>query len=246
MQTPYLRDRRDDALRSFDLVDEMPYNRNEHELEEITQNLERPAVNRVDTGIYKVRRRRFNAKRKLEEKEIDEVVIKALLRLANAVGDCFTYEHQAINAHQVAISRKVARAVRESKAKDIFKSKVYDEMRIRTRLRQEKIDREKVERENIRAKKRMIEREEDLRASKKSHNKKVLELAEYDFARIAAIEQEQIREQQKIKRLQKAQSVKADRQMKQEKLLNDLRRLRTGMDYLDSAADAMINRRNFK
>ena len=238
-----MRNRRNQALRDFKLSDEMPFCPEETEMEEITSYLDNIAVRRVDKGLYDNKKRRLQSKRKIEKKEIDDVLVKALLRLSNAVSDCFAYEHLAIQAQKNATAMKVAKTAREQKANQLARARLHDEIRRRTYLRKDMIEKA-VEREiEKHAAKAIKAREEEALADRREHNKKVLVIAEDNFLQDMRDEKEAIEQIQREKRMSKHAQRNAENIQKRENILSALKKLRNGMDQLDSQADKMIHHR---
>ncbi|KAK8899518.1 hypothetical protein M9Y10_001834 [Tritrichomonas musculus] len=231
------------ALQEFRLADEMPFCREENGMEDITSALDHLMVRRVDINMLNNKRRRLSSKRQIEKKEIDDVVVKALMRLSNAVQECFSYDHQAKVVRNKATSRKISRNVRESKSKQIFRKRILEETQTRTLLRQKKIEHDvetKIKEATAQA---IANRQEEMRARKKKSNKPMLDIAEQEFDRIARIEQEEELNRQKRNRISSKARVNEKRKRQRETVAQSLSRLRKGMDNLDSAADAMLNRR---
>ena len=238
-----MRNRRDQALRDFKLADEMPFCPEENEMEEITSYLDNIAIRRVDKGMLDNKKRRLQSKRKIEKKEIDDVLVKALLRLSNAVSDCFTYEHLAIQAQKNATAMKINKTAREQKANELARARLHDEIKRRTFLRKNMIEKA-VEREiQKHAAKAIKAREEEAIADKREHNKKILNIAEDNFVQNLRDENDEIEEIKHKQHIYKHAQRNAENQMKREQILSALKNIRYGMDQLDSQADKMVHHR---
>jgi hypothetical protein len=86
-------------------------------------------------------------------------------------------------------------------------------------------------------------RKEEVHASKRERDRKLLDLAEQEFARRVELDNEAASEESKTRRVAKRAAVDLRRKEHREDVTKSLKTLRRGMDHLDSAADAMINRR---
>ena len=238
-----MRNRRNQALKDFQLADEMPFCPEENEMEEITSYLDNVAIRRVDKGLLDNKKRRLQSKRKIETKDIDEVLMKALLRLSNAVSDCFAYEHLAVQAQQQAIAMKVQKTAREQKANQLARARLHDEIRRRTYLRKDMIEKTVEKEIKKNAAKAIKAREEDALAERKRANKKVLNIAEDNFLKDMSDEKEEIETLQRNRRMFKHAQRNAENQQKRENIVEALKKLRYGMDQLDSQADKMVHNR---
>lgn len=235
------RNQRNKALKDFNLVDEMPFCAEENDMEKITSYLDNVAIKRVDKNLLDNKKRRIQSKRRIERLEIDDVVVKALMRLTNAVTDCFTYERQANTAKQQATQRKVVKTVREQKANQLARQRLHEEMQRRTMLRQNMINRSVQERIKEEAVSAIKAKEEDALAQRQKANKKVLLIAEDNFERDMRDEADQIEEIQRKRRIQKHAQVDFQRKSQRDQLVASLYKLRSGMDQLDSQADKMVH-----
>lgn len=234
---------RDRALQEFRLADEMPFCKEEGDIEEITKALDRLMVRRVDQSMLQAKRRRIQSKRVIEKKEIDDVVVKSLMRLCNAVEDCFAFAHQAAVVRNKAVTRKISKTARETKAKQIFRSRLLEETQTREKLREQKVDREleaKIKEATAIA---IANRKEEVRASKREKDRRLLDIAEQEFNRISQFEAEETDEKNRKRRIAKRAQVVQRRQEHRDNVSKSLSTLRKGMDKLDSAADAMLSRR---
>lgn len=238
-----MRSGRNQALEEFRLVDEMPFCPEESDLEELTSALDQLMVRRVDQNLLNNKRRRIQSRKTIEKKEIDDVVVKSLMRLCNAVQDCFTYEHQVKVIQKQATTRKIVRTQRESKSKQIYRKRILDEAQQRTKLRKVKIVntvKNKIEEATAQA---IAARQEEVRAQKKEKGHKLLEVAEQEFNRISEYEAETTEKKQQTRRVQSKARVSMRRQQHRDNVHQSIQTLRHGLDELDSAADAMLNRR---
>jgi hypothetical protein len=86
-------------------------------------------------------------------------------------------------------------------------------------------------------------RKEEVRAEKKEKDRKLLSVAEQEFARQVELEEEEAAARNRNRRIAKRASIDLKRREHRADVAQSLRTLRRGMDQLDSAADAMINRR---
>lgn len=234
---------RDLALQEFGLTEEMPFCPEETGMEDITSALDNLMVRRVDINLLNNKRRRLSSRKQIDKKEIDDVIVKALMRLTNTVEECFAYEHQAKIVRNKVTSRKISKNLRESKSKQIFRKRILEETRTRTKLRQYKIQHDvetKIKEATAQA---IANRQEEIRAQKNKSKKGQLEIAEQEFHRIAQMEKEDELNRQKRNRISSRARVVEKKKLQRENVASSLRRLRRGMDNLDSAADAMLNRR---
>ncbi|OHT03633.1 hypothetical protein TRFO_28958 [Tritrichomonas foetus] len=231
------------ALQEFRLVDEMPFCPEESGMEDITSALDQLMIRRVDNSILNNKRRRLQSRKQIEKKEIDDVVVKALMRLSNAVQDCFAFEHQAKVVKNKVTSRKITRNVRESKSKQLFRKKILEETQTRTVLRQRKIQHDVENKIREATATAIANRQEEIRSSRKERSHNMLQIAEQEFERIARIEEEDALKKQRSNRISSKARVVEKRKVQKESVAKSLATLRRGMDNLDCAADAMLNRR---
>jgi aminopeptidase N len=238
-----MRQGRDRALKEFRLVDEMPFCRAEGDIEEITSALNNVMVRRVDQGLLQAKRRRLASRKPLDQKEIDDVIVKALMRLSGAVQDCMAYEHQADVVTRTATSRRISRTVRDSKAKQLFRRKVLEETQTRTMLRQKRIERDIEAKVNEAAAAAVATRKEEVRSNKRERDRKLLSVAEQEFVRRVELNEEAAATKSRNRRIAKRASVDLKRREHRADVGQSLTTLRRGLDQLDSAADAMIHRR---
>jgi hypothetical protein len=237
-----MREGRDQALRDFRLVDEMPFCREETLIEDITSCLDRVRKRRVDQGILQRKKRRFISKPGLEKKAIDDVIVKLLMRFCNAVEDCFSFEHQAANLRKQATARRISRTVRDSKAKQLYRRKILNEVESRTGLRQRRIESAAEAKIHESTAAAISTRHEILRASKEDKTREILGQTEDAFMKV--VEHEDASKQQKINQARIARRAKIDLQRKldRERLVGYREKLRRHMDVLDSAADRQVVR----
>jgi hypothetical protein len=238
-----MRQGRNRALKEFRLADEIPFCREEGDIEEITSALDNIQRRRVDQGMLQAKRRRLASKAVIESKEIDDVIVKSLVRLCTAVEDVFSYEHQADVVSRRACAQKVGRAARESKAKRIFRRKVLEETQQRTRLRQQKIELDIEAKMKEAAAAAIASRKEEVRSSKRERDRELLDIAEQEFVRNIRLDDEVAEKENKTRRIARRADVEIKRRQYRDDVDKSLKTLRRGMDQLDSAADAMINRR---
>lgn len=234
---------RNRALQEFRLADEMPFCKEEGDIEEITNALDHLMVRRVDQSMLQAKRRRIQSKRVIEKKEIDDVVVKSLLRLCNAVQDCFAFEHQAAVVRNKAVTRKITRTARETKSKQILRKRILEETQTRTMLRQQKIEHDIEEKIKEATAIAIANRKEEVRSNKREKDRRLLDVAEQEFNRIAQFEEEETEKKNRTKRIAKRAQVSQKRQQHRDDVSKSLATLRMGMDKLDSAADAMLSRR---
>ena len=234
---------RDRALQEFRLVDEMPFCKEEDGIEEITSALNNLMLRRVDQSMLNAKRRRLQSRKQIEPMEIDDVVVKSLMRLCNAVQDCFAMEHQASVVRTKATSRRIAKTARESKAKQLFRKKVLEETQRRTVMRQKKIEHDVEEKIKEATQIAIANRKEEARVQRKEKDRKLLDIAEQEFNRIARYEEEETDKIFKERRAVKKAQICKRRQEHRDDVSKSLATLRRGMDQLDSAADAMLSRR---
>jgi hypothetical protein len=238
-----MRQGRNRALKEFRLADEIPFCREEGDIEEITSALDNIQKRRVDQGMLQAKRRRLASKPVIENKEIDDVIVKSLVRLCTAVQDVFSYEHQADIVSRRACAQKVGRAARDSKAKQLFHRKILEETQQRTHLRQQKMELEIEAKMKEAAAAAIASRREEVRSSKRERDRELLGIAEQEFARKIRLDEEAAERENKNRRIARRADIDVKRKQHLEDVDRSLKTLRRGMDHLDSAADAMINRR---
>ena len=110
-------------------------------IEDLTSALDRVLSKRVDSQLLRGKKRRLQSRKPPDQKPIDDVIVKSLMRLTGVVEDCFTFEHQASLTQRKAVQRQVGRTVRESKAKQLFRKRILEETQARTKQRQMQIER---------------------------------------------------------------------------------------------------------
>jgi hypothetical protein len=238
-----MRQGRNRALKEFRLADEIPFCREEGDIEEITSALDNIQKRRVDQGMLQAKRRRLASKPVIENKEIDDVIVKSLVRLCTAVEDVFSYEHQADIVSRRACAQKVGRAARDSKAKQLFHRKILEETQQRTHLRQQKMELDIEAKMKEAAAAAIASRREEVRSSKRERDRELLGIAEQEFARKIRLDKEAAERENKNRRIARRADIDVKRKQHLEDVDRSLKTLRRGMDHLDSAADAMINRR---
>jgi len=238
-----MRQGRNRALQEFRLADEMPFCREEDELEEITSALNHVMVRRVDQSLLRAKRRRIQSRRQIENKEIDEVIAKSLLRLCNAVQDCFTGAHQAAVVRKRTTARRIERTSRESRSKQVVRKRVLQEAQMRTQMRQNRIERDLEAEIRKTTATAIATKQGEVQARKTDRGRRLLDVAEQEFDRIARLEEETTAaafgRRCAIARQRTAQRRTAHR----EDVSRSMAALRRGMDHLDSATDAMLHRR---
>ena len=234
---------RDLALREFNLASEVPVCEQECGIEELTSALDRVLMKRVDQGMLRAKKRRLQSKQPVQANPMDEILVKSLMRLCGAVEDCFAYAHQAAIVRNKATERRVSRAVRESKAKQLFRKKVLEETQLRTKQRQFRIE------HNLEAKIReataaaIANRKEEVRAQRRKRDNRLLEVAEQEFRRISQFEEDRSNRRFSKRRAAKRAQVSQRRVQHREDVAKSLAQLRKGLDQLDAAADAALARR---
>ena len=238
-----MRHGRDRALQEFRLVDEMPFCKEEDGIEEITSALNNLMMRRVDQSMLNAKKRRIQSRKQIEQMEIDDVVVKSLMRLCNAVQDCFAMEHQASLVRTQATSRRIAKTARESKAKQLFRKKVLEETQRRTVMRQKKIEHDVEQKIQEATQIAIANRKEEVRAQRKERDRRLLDVAEQEFNRIARYEDEDAEKKFTERRVMKKARIDKKRKEHRDDVSKSLATLRRGMDQLDSAADAMLSRR---
>ena len=238
-----MRSGRDRALQEFRLVDEMPFCKEEKGVEQITSALENLMMRRVDQQLLNAKRRRLQSRKTVEPKEIDDVVVRALQHLCNAVQDCFAMEHQAAVVRNRVTSRRITKTARESKSKQIFRKKVLEETQRRTVIRQKKIERDIEEKIREATAIAIANRKEEVKAQRKEKDKRLLEVAEQEFNRIVRYEDEKSEKKFNEERVAHHAQICKQRRDHREDVKKSLATLRRGLDELDSAADAMLSRR---
>ena len=238
---------RDKALRMFELDTQMPKWSPEEEVERITSELNDVYLRKVDNFILQSRKRRLDSRPDTKPKEIDEVIVKSLARLCNSVDDIISFEHQAQITKSKATSRSITRNVRDTKANQLARKKILEETQERTRLRQNKIYRKTEKRIRKAASNTVAKKHEIVKTRKlpvKDSN--ILTIAEIEFDRIIKLEEDETRKSQMKKRIATKAKVAERRQLQKDNIASNLRKLRQGMDRLDSAADASLHRRNLR
>lgn len=238
-----MRKQRDLALQEFQLAEEMPFCAEEGELEEITAALSNIVVRRVDQNLLQKKKRRVGSTKVVEIKPIDESITKALMRLCNVVQDCIAVEHKISQNQKQIATMKVNRVARESKAKQIKRGRVLDEIQTRTRLRQDRIARDVQQKMQAAAATSIANREPGRKPDTRRQERETLRATENLYNDLYQLEKET--DNQKRIRKSTARHEKAKSQLRREREIVDesIRTLRSGMDKLDSAADAALNRR---
>ncbi|KAH0787087.1 hypothetical protein GPJ56_009085 [Histomonas meleagridis] len=231
----------------FELDAQMPNWSPEDEVELVTNELSNVYMRKVDNFIFQSRKRRLDSRPNAKPKEIDEVIVKSLARLCNSVDDIISFEHQAQITKLKATSHSITRNVRDMKAKQLARKKILEETQERTRLRQDKINR-KTEKRIQKAAANAIAKKQDTIKPKKANTNdtNILTIAEIEFDRIIKLEEDETRKSQMKKRIVTKAKVEENRKMKRDDIVSNLRKLRQGMDRLDSAADASLHRRNIR
>lgn len=238
-----MRQGRNRALKEFGLADEMPFCPQEDEAEFLTAALAPCTVRKVDNELYKEKKRRLNSKAPNDVLEIDAMMIKALNRLLFAVEDCITLDTRVKLNQAKAAQRNVLKTVRESKSKQLFKQKVLDETQQRTRARRNAIQREVQQKIDETAAAAVASRKEELRERRRPKRKGIYDDVERDFLRISQLQKETEDDIYHRRMVRKKAQVERKRRDRNESIKESLRTLREGMDQLDSAASAMLNRR---
>ena len=185
----------------------------------------------------------FHRNEKSKKKEIDDVVVKALMRLSNAVQECFAYEHQAKIIKTKVTSRRISRNARESKSRQLFRKRVLEESQARAMTRQNKIKHNVEMKIKEAAGTAIANRQEEMRTHRKEKKYDMLQIAEQEFDRIARLEEEEADKKQKRERISSKARCLEKRKIQKENVAKSLATLRRGHDNLDSATDAMLNRR---
>ena len=230
-------------MREFNLANEVPICEQEYGIEELTSALDRVLMKRVDQGMLRAKKRRLQSRQPVQSNPMDEILVKSLMRLCGAVEDCFAYAHQAAMVKNKATERRVSRAVRESKAKQLFRQKVLEETQLRTKQRQFRIE------HNLETKIReatavaIANRKEVVRAQRKKKNTRLLEVAEQEFRRISQFEEDKSNRKFNKQRAAKRARISQKRVQHREDVAKSLAQLRKGLDQLDAATEAMLARR---
>ena len=232
-----MRNNRNQSLEELGLIDDIPFSPEENDLELLTNNLENFYVRKIDLNLLTNKKKRLMNKKKIEQKDIDLVVLKSLLRLNNAVSDCLTYKHQKNLTEQQTIMRKISRDNREKKAKDLFKTKILEETQKRTLIRENKIKEEKEKRIKEITSELIKNREEEIKIKKIKKNKKDLEFIENNFEQIINIENEKFEKLFKNKKTLNKSKIIQKRNLYKENIENSLKELRKGLDILDSVTE---------
>jgi len=238
-----MRQRRNEALQALGLENEIPFCPEEGDMELLTNSLDNIYIRRVDANLYNVRKRRLGSRKIIEQKDIDDVVVKALLRLNNAVSDCFSLKHQTNVNRQITAMRKIRKDSRDRKAKEILNSKVLEEAQIRTKIRNDKIEMENAKRIKQTAAKVIKEREEEIKMQLRAKNKKVLETAEHEYEAIAQAEADENEENRRMRKLLRKNEAEIRRKEQREEIQNSIAQIRRGLDLMDSALDKGLIRK---
>ena len=234
---------RDQALWEFHLVDEVPVCNEEVRIEDLTSALDRVLSKRVDSQFLRGKKRRLQSRKPPDQKPIDDVIVKSLMRLTGVVEDCFTFEHQASLTQRKAVQRQVGRTVRESKAKQLFRKRILEETQARTKQRQMQIERTLETKIRDATAIALANRREENRERTNKTDRMSLDVAEQEFQRIVQFEDDRSRARFERKRIAKKARICQKRRQHRDDVVRSLTELKKGLDKLDSAADAMLNRR---
>ena len=238
-----MRTKRDEAIRDFQLMDDMPFCPDEYEMEELTSALDNIVIRRVDRNMYNKKQRRLNSTRVIEQKPMDDAIVKALLRFSNTIQDCMASSHQIKVVSNKTSTLKMSRTARETKAKQISLQKVQDETKRRTELRKDKIRRKVLQKMQDAAQREIYARQQVEKDDRKKQQEEKIKYTEEEMLRITQMDEDDYNKKVESQKIARKAHIEQRRKYQKADVQQSLNQLRLAMDQLDCAADAMVNRR---
>lgn len=188
---------------------------------------------------------------KIEEKEIDEYVIKALVKLTNTIQEYFCYEHQADFVQRKNSRLGATKDLRENRVGIIRRDKMVDEIKARSYIRNKKLI------NHIQGSGRITSLSSPRSNNKKTYthsiqskssksNKKKIKfnddngLLECNFETIIQLEKEKDENNLKMKRMREKALAEERRKLNKENVENTISTIRKGMNKADTMLDSYI------
>ena len=188
---------------------------------------------------------------RIEEKEIDEYVLKALIKLTNTVQEYFCYEHQANFVQRKNSRLGAAKDSRENRVGIIRRDKMVDEIKARSYIRNEKLKNHiqnsgrSTPISSPRSTKKNMYTPSIQSKSSKSNKREFKfsddnELLKCNFETIIQLEKEKDDNNLKMKRIKEKALAEERRQLNKENVENTISTIRNGMNKADTMLDSYI------
>lgn len=193
---------------------------------------------------------------KIEANDADEHVMKALVKLANTVQECFGYEHQANYAQDYYSKLSAVRDSRERRVGIIRRDKMVEEIQTRSNMRNGKLIRYaqstgnniilKLPRNRSQSVNFYLNR---LRKNRINANRAMVKsdgddtaLLECRFENAIQLQKEKDEKKLEMKRNKEKALAEERKRLKKENIENTIATIRNGMDKADSMFDSFITK----